>query len=1404
MATVAQSTQRQEENSSSLPPQSNSSEHDVPERLVWHQFQGFWWPGMFYNSLEQFNTEILAELDKRGDKTTKMKLTLHLLNQALAAKQGGSSLRQRGIVRYLGRPVFDYQQVNEEEYQSFFDFMCKYLPNLANPELFGQDNYDLYMDYHRGIDQSMAILQKAGGPSSNDNGRNWEKKAQKSWEEHNWTNAAGTQPQPQPQRQAPVPQSPNTNSVAAVSLADESMVSANTATGASSSVQQPQQSWTETPARNYSDTPAAATAATTPTLDSSPIRNMHAPWTEVLQKLCFSDWRVRASRNGKIYTHPNLPNWFTEEEVQEYVKKHYGWLGERRTTRHSNPASDSSPFKKKTFGVLWGKYLEREGWTMPKAPSPIDYYYVRPGRSVANGVEGVDYFISTEAVVDFCATVDGYQSSSGSESEVSPDARNQARAIRHAMETDDDDESTKIPPDTEDDSSLVEYLTPREQRTKPQDPAKLPTVESATESESEESRYDFSVLWPRLRDQDGWLWMSGKNHVDSSWYVPPSRVQALKEDKNAWKSWTRGIDYFVEDEEMVEFVKMKEGAGLSEEEYNAKIAASMGSTQRRAKRGSQSNASSKPAASKKSAPRKEKSQQKAKKAAEPKKKRSKAPAQSTELPKLKLPTNNKAEVRSDPTPAPRAAKENAKKKEADKKKRRSKDSDSSSRKKARKTEDLDVRFQGEFNRAPWVVNQVPTHLHNVVTGVGFTWKGSSYYLPGESSNSFTKRFASAQEAIQYCVTEGNVDFSAATPETRAPMERLMAYANVPEKQSTWRHVRAITTKETIAFLNLLGYRKSADGSWKIPEGMVEFLKKEQVASFDELILALRRSDTLIPKARRGRHGPMDDVLRKDQMLALRLRIAEGLSDEEAVSSESSEEESVATTKSKTKNSSSLPAKKASKNKELAKKTKTKPLPLTESESSPSETDNTSDGESSARADETAESAEGDNNSLSDDDSYIENAVANLRDSRIKSQRGWQLLQRVGCKWQSGYVLPNSSVQFSNQNELVEYILKKSVMELDFLAHPLPKVELKELHRYLKFQFVSLNCSETIGKALHNMQDSSKIIALLEKIGFKQLSNGCFEHERMKEDCDLHQIINIIRAQREDLLRIGQDGESRRSREKKTLGKEDDYTLRIWAAESDLPLQFFDEESNCKEALEENKLEDDEEDTDMVSDEINNLSQHSNGGDKVLEIEEAEVSNTGFIDHSSRNQDSGELLSSCTVPVSRKTSAERAEAMQPCDESGPFSPSASMQPNNCSLELMTQSRDSASNEFGYNGSNGEVMPFMTQPQGNESEDENDFTATPASLFDKAISPHERKSSSQSETAMGDAAMEDGNGSAETDGTDENPDFTPGRSKEFEMLVDEMEEDSSLQQMDEDEGKAPSNANLIPLMTQVEED
>ena len=344
---------------------------------------------------------------------------------------------------------------------------------------------------------------------------------------------------------------------------------------------------------------------------------------------------------------------------------------------------------------------------------------------------------------------------------------------------------------------------------------------------------------------------------------------------------------------------MLDGVGLTKEEYDAKICATedgqsdgVGRASRRAR--SSTDKQQQPQSSKLQAVKKRAIETKKPKAAS---KPAPAKKRANETKKLKVtskPATVKAangEVRDKVKskkqailPQPKKTKKSMdvdvkKTEKPSSKKRAQADSSSDVRKKQKhltEPEAIDVQFRAvhdETNQAPWEVSPLPSHIHSIVTEAGFTYS-SNYYLPGESYKNFTHRFASAHDAIKYVATTGNIDLSTATPEARIVVERLIDYAHVPEKQSDWRKIRALKTHETITFLKALGYKPMYDGPWTVPEAMVEHLKQDKFASLEELILALRRSPTLVPQKKRGR-GTANCILTKDQLLALRLRIAEG-------------------------------------------------------------------------------------------------------------------------------------------------------------------------------------------------------------------------------------------------------------------------------------------------------------------------------------------------------------------------------------------------------------------------------------------------------------------------------------------------------------------------------------------------
>jgi hypothetical protein len=61
--------------------------------------------------------------------------------------------------------------------------------------------------------------------------------------------------------------------------------------------------------------------------------------------------------------------------------------------------------KRRAWKSTW-RSLERMGWFWTKGKDLIDFYYIRPGRTVALGFEGRDYFISADQIIRFLGEVE--------------------------------------------------------------------------------------------------------------------------------------------------------------------------------------------------------------------------------------------------------------------------------------------------------------------------------------------------------------------------------------------------------------------------------------------------------------------------------------------------------------------------------------------------------------------------------------------------------------------------------------------------------------------------------------------------------------------------------------------------------------------------------------------------------------------------------------------------------------------------------------------------------------------------------------------------------------------------------------------------------------------------------------
>eukprot|EP00980_Cylindrotheca_fusiformis_P013109 scaffold3292_cov120-Cylindrotheca_fusiformis.AAC.4 len=1102
------------------------------ERLVWQKYKTWWWPGIFYESLSEFNRLMTLELDESKDLITKNVLTLHLLETSFASTQKAargelSHQPDQGYIRFFGRPVSEYHKVQTPDYLHFAHYVSEMSQKyICKPEAF-QGHHDLYVDFHRGLDEATDILGKSIHQPSKPEHEKWSYRAKCAWEQQLWGN---------PPQQLQVQGSPMANTVvAAVSLEDETMFSPRTNNNCSNSTYCQESSPLQSPPPLHEGL--------------SPVQP-YCPWADIWAKLAYSGWR---RCNGEFISPSGKK--FSKQEMQVYAKQHYNWIGERRTTRTASattPATKATTLTQRggskknfSFGVLWKRHLEPSGWAMLKAKrkGPIDYYYVRPNKSVEHGTENVDYFISPDDVVQYCQNhAEDYPDTS--ECEPSSPEGGSTLAESEPEEEEDDDESTKVPADTEDEGSIANVcLTPKDQATRPQDPG-LPLTNSSTGTTTpEEVRYHWPNLWSRLK-KDGWKCIPARNNLDSYWWLPPPQPSQQQQQLPKLnldlpvKDWVKGKHYFSDTQDIIVHIREMDGCpakkATKDDEISQKPPATEPQTRRRSENRRQLH---------------------------------------------EKPSNNAAKAAVRPTSSSKTKAAAASRGQ----KRKSKTINSNKNKKNKAqaipfAKDIFVKATANSGSAaaPWTRNPLPVNLHSLVVRAGAKYMGTRYHSPLDDSN---ESFASPREWIQHVATVGSgANLEALSEEDRPILERLLAYGNVPEKPSAWRTIRAITTEETKAFLAVLGYKELPDGSWKIPSGMFQYLYQETFTSLSLLVNALRGAPALYfdPTAnkRRRRGSSETQLLNKYQMLALRLRIAEGLDGETWTSEfEESSDGSDSEQDQRTMDSESGEEEIATEDM-LQEQQQTREFELEGDQHQMVEEDflqeqqQTVESESDYDQEQMFEEDVTDEMEVEDDDrtDSILSEIVKLRDSQVTFQEGWEYLQQLGCKYTSShYVTPNGNEKFLNIHDLKHHILVQSVSILDFETNPLPKASLKRLHRYLKFTFVKLTYTDAVATALKNMEDPEVIPDLLEKIGFIP-KGSLYQHTSSSETYELGDVVNTIRAHEGDLKQIGLEGRRRRRDRGNALSMEEDLTLRLWAAEDATPLLFWDEESHSVEGF----------------------------------------------------------------------------------------------------------------------------------------------------------------------------------------------------------------------------------------------
>lgn len=1131
-------------------------------RLVWAKFQGMWWPAFYYSDVFEFNGLVTGELDEKNDQKTKARLAFQMLNQHLAEGQTDPNTK---VIRFLGRPVCDFQYVDDrldDQYKDFFAFLPQMMLTSCRPENFNCHR-EIYLDFHRGFDEATSILHSATNQNQTDtNMTTFVERAKRAWNDYDHHQQRRHHHQMEP-AQSPMAN----NSVAAVSLAEESTIaSAATPHTYGTAASSPPQD-----------------LLSPPPLDTSPIRGTDT-WNDVWGKLAFSGWTQKRVRHPSrpqdhemVYFKPNdKQTQYTLEQVQSYAQQKYGW--HPRTTRNStsNMPSNGPPAKKISFGVLWKSHLAPQGWKLVKSKGNdrlvSDWCYIKPGKTL-DGVKGEDWFLTDSDVMEYCRLSHDYPETSSSEGETtSPetDPNNEHTDYEDDNTTlHEEDDNTTLHPLSEAEDSYLQ--TPRESFSRPQDPQKprhRDAMNSASSSESvedEETRYNWKNLWSRLKNL-GWYYKRAQNPLEDYWYFPPKGPNFESEAK---KDLIAGKDYFNSVEAVISHIRKMDGLDQSaSKDVSTTRSTEQANTRRKTQKVIQ-------AETKKTNPAETK---KAKKA-----------------PALEKGT-----------------------------KRPSKSSKSNSRKKQKVVDAKDVTVRVESREeeelAPWTSNPLTAKLHPLFLEAGFTFN-NFYYLPNESHKEYTERFVSSDEVIQHLSAVGCSCLQDMSPVDRSNLERVVAYAHVPEK-NVWRQIRAITTVETIAFLGVLGYTGvKSDGSWKVPDGMAEVLHSESFESLSALVLALRKSPILTATENKRRRGSSGDLLTKDQMLALRLRIAEGLDGEtwsdssggESSSSEQEDQEEMETEEESVIEST---------------------IEVSQSEEENEDTDMVVEDE---KAKEEAE----------EEERYFMEQVDKLCTSVCSDQEAWTYLQQLGCKYSSGYSIPSSDVRFENIQDLVQHIFAETICCLD-QSKKLSRVAAQRLHRWLKFRNVRLTETKLVINALKSLNNTERLSMLLDKIGIKANGESGYYLEKNgpEEPMGVEDIINLIRTY-EDLTLINVDETSRSRRRDKSISisREEELTLRIWAAESEFPLPLFDEDFLSSEME-----EDDEEVEDEDTGDTNKVVESSNAQAGFLTQEVEDMPLSQEIEEPPTNDD--ETLTKDTVEVGPLTQPEEDDFQDEAVEAGP--------------------------------------------------------------------------------------------------------------------------------------------------------
>ena len=210
------------------------------------------------------------------------------------------------------------------------------------------------------------------------------------------------------------------------------------------------------------------------------------------------------------------------------------------------------------FHVLWPR-LKEDGWTLVKAGNPLyDWYYIRPGNNakdaVKNGTMGVDFFTSTEQVIEWAKSID-YRSSVG----VMTSDDSSCCALSHEEGTMASSSSSHVSGTDADESHAgEEEETLHTNTTEEDDSRRMEDDESACDDSSGYSipqrrtnatTKSFAQTWKQLRE-NGWTMVEARKYNpndDATWYYVRPNVENILRAR-------RGRDYFATPAELMDWV----------------------------------------------------------------------------------------------------------------------------------------------------------------------------------------------------------------------------------------------------------------------------------------------------------------------------------------------------------------------------------------------------------------------------------------------------------------------------------------------------------------------------------------------------------------------------------------------------------------------------------------------------------------------------------------------------------------------------------------------------------------------------------------------------------------------------------------------------------------------------------